>query len=200
MMSAIRLHSPGSYEVLTPTKVPKPNVQPGWLRIQVKAFGVNESELISRRASRRQTLPTRASAAANASASSMPSPNTATDGGAAGRDNDGRHGLQYRREQPRLHLVRDENAVPFASDLPWRLLGEVPEIFQTAYGSLHTGLALAGQASDLPADVFAHQLEVVAVGRVIPPLPRPMPGLPVLPGAPSAGERTRARKAVFFLD
>ena len=33
MMKAIRLDGPGSYKVLTPTKVPKPDVQPGWVRI-----------------------------------------------------------------------------------------------------------------------------------------------------------------------
>jgi NADPH:quinone reductase-like Zn-dependent oxidoreductase len=33
--------------------------------------------------------------------------------------------------------------IPFASDLPWEVIGAVPETLQTAYGSLTTGLDLS---------------------------------------------------------
>jgi NADPH:quinone reductase-like Zn-dependent oxidoreductase len=43
-------------------------------------------------------------------------------------------------------VVPRELLIPFASDLPWEVLGAVPETLQTAYGSLTTGLDLrAGQ-------------------------------------------------------
>ncbi|MFE9790045.1 hypothetical protein ACFYO7_32215 [Nocardia salmonicida] len=46
-MRAIRLTGPVTPDQLTVTDVPVPDVRPGWVRLQVKAFGVNESELIS---------------------------------------------------------------------------------------------------------------------------------------------------------
>ena len=48
-MQAIRLTGPGGYDALTISEVPKPSLEPGWVLIGVKAFGVNESEVTSRR-------------------------------------------------------------------------------------------------------------------------------------------------------
>src|SRR5690242_15471252 len=48
-MRAIRLTRPGGPDTLIPTEVPRPEVRPGWVRIRVKAFGVNESEVTSRK-------------------------------------------------------------------------------------------------------------------------------------------------------
>ena len=43
--------------------------------------------------------------------------------------------------------VPANQVIPFRSDLPWNTLGAVPEMLQTAYGSLHVGLqAVDGQS------------------------------------------------------
>src|SRR4029453_7941139 len=39
-------------------------------------------------------------------------------------------------------VVPRSQVIPFESELPWALLGAVPETLQTAYGSLTTGLDL----------------------------------------------------------
>ena len=74
-------------------------------------------------------------------------------------------------------LVREEHVIPFSSDLPWGVLGALPEMFQTAYGSLHTGLGLElGQSIlirggtstvGLSAITLAHELgaHVIATTR-----------------------------------
>jgi NADPH:quinone reductase-like Zn-dependent oxidoreductase len=46
-MHAIRLTGPVTPDRLTVTDVPVPDVRPGWVRIRIKAFGVNESEVTS---------------------------------------------------------------------------------------------------------------------------------------------------------
>lgn len=44
-------------------------------------------------------------------------------------------------------VVPRESVIPFRSDLPWSVIGQVPETLQTAYGCLTTGLDLqAGHA------------------------------------------------------
>ncbi|MFI2652065.1 zinc-binding dehydrogenase [Micromonospora fulviviridis] len=142
-MKAIRLDGPGSYEVLTPREAPRPVVQPGWVRIQVKAFGVNESEVTSRRgeSSPDFTYPRILGIECVGIVDAVAEDSTlevgqqvATMMGGMGRSIDGSY-AEYT-------LVREENVIPFTSDLPWGVLGALPEMFQTAYGSLHTGLAL----------------------------------------------------------
>lgn len=143
MMKAIRLDGPGSYEVLTPSEAPKPDVQPGWVRIQVKAFGVNESELTSRKGESDAdfTFPRILGIECVGIVDAVTEDSTlevgqqvATMMGGMGRSIDGSY-AEYT-------LVREEHIIPFASDLPWGVLGALPEMFQTAYGSLRTGLAL----------------------------------------------------------
>ena len=48
-MRAIRLTGPVDIDGLTVSDVPIPEVRPGWVRIRVMAFGVNESEVTSRK-------------------------------------------------------------------------------------------------------------------------------------------------------
>jgi NADPH:quinone reductase len=48
-MRAIVLSGPVAPDELTVTDMPVPEVRPGWVRIRIKAFGVNESEVTSRK-------------------------------------------------------------------------------------------------------------------------------------------------------
>jgi NADPH:quinone reductase-like Zn-dependent oxidoreductase len=47
-MRAIRVHEPGGPEVLRTEEIPPPQARRGWVRIQVKAFGLNRSEMFTR--------------------------------------------------------------------------------------------------------------------------------------------------------
>ena len=68
-----------------------------------------------------------------------PGTQVATLMGGMGRDFDGGYAGHV--------LVPAEQVVPFTSDLPWEQLGAVPEMLQTAYGSLVVGVrAAAGQS------------------------------------------------------
>ena len=177
-MRAIRLTSPVDLDGLIVSDVPIPEVRPGWVRIRVMAFGVNESEATSRKgeSSPDFTYPRIlgiecvgiVDAATDNSALKV-GQQVATMMGGMGRAIDGSY-AEYT-------LVREEDIIPFSSDLPWRVLGALPEMFQTAHGSLHTGLALKpGQSVlirggtstvGLSAIALAHELggHVIATTR-----------------------------------
>jgi NADPH2:quinone reductase len=146
-MRAIVVAEPGGVEKLVVIDVPLPKVRPGWVRIRVKAFGVNESEVTTRKglSSPDVTLPRVPGIEcvgvvdeAPADSGLRPGWQVATMMGGMGRSFDGAY-AQYT-------LVPVGQVIPFDSDLPWETLGALPEMCQTAYGSLSTGLDLrAGQ-------------------------------------------------------
>lgn len=142
-MRAVRLTGPGGYDVLTASDVPMPDVEPGWVRLQVKAFGINESEVISRQGgsgpdfSFPRILGIECAGVVDAVADGSrlhPGQQAITMMGGMGREIDGSY-AEYT-------LVREGNVIAFSSDLPWETIGALPEMLQTAHGSLTTGLAL----------------------------------------------------------
>ena len=52
-MKAVVIRKPGPPEVLTVAELPVPRPSAGWVLIQVKAFGLNRSELFTRQEVRR---------------------------------------------------------------------------------------------------------------------------------------------------
>ncbi|MET8849055.1 zinc-binding alcohol dehydrogenase family protein [Amycolatopsis sp. NPDC004625] len=170
-MRAVVLREPGPVENLELTELPRPAVKPGWVRIAVKAFGLNRSELHTRLGlAEGVTFPRvpgiEAVGIVDAGGAFAPGQQVATMMGGMGRTFDGGY-AEYT-------LVPESQVIPFRSDLPWEVLGQVPETLQTAYGSLTTGLdlkegqtllirggtsalgfATATLAKDLGATVFA---------------------------------------------
>jgi NADPH2:quinone reductase len=170
-MRAVVLREPGPVENLELKELPLPEVKPGWVRIAVKAFGLNRSELHTRLGlAEGVTFPRvpgiEAVGIVDAGAGFERGQQVATMMGGMGRTFDGGY-AEYT-------LVPESQVIPFRSDLPWEVLGQVPETLQTAYGSLTTGLdlevgqtllirggtsalgfATAALAKDLGATVFA---------------------------------------------
>lgn len=140
-MQAIRLTGPVEPEAMTVSEVPIPNVKPGWVRIRVKAFGVNESEVTSRKgeSSPDFTFPRILGIEGAGVIDAVADGSTFTPGqtvvtmmGGMGRAFDGSYA--------EFTLVPENQIIPFTSDLDWDVVGALPEMFQTAYGSLTTGL------------------------------------------------------------
>jgi NADPH:quinone reductase-like Zn-dependent oxidoreductase len=170
-MRAVVLREPGPVENLELTELPLPEVKPGWVRIAVKAFGLNRSELHTRLGlADGVTFPRvpgiEAVGIVDAGGDFTPGQQVATMMGGMGRTFDGGY-AEYT-------LVPENQVIPFRSGLPWEVIGQVPETLQTAYGSLTTGLdlqegqtllirggtsalgfATATLAKDLGATVFA---------------------------------------------
>ncbi|MEV6648873.1 zinc-binding alcohol dehydrogenase family protein [Amycolatopsis sp. NPDC051371] len=172
-MRAVVLREPGPVENLELTDLPLPEPEPGWVRIAVKAFGLNRSELHTRLGLAEGVTFPRVPGIeavgvvdADPDGEFEPGQQVATMMGGMGRTFDGGY-AEYT-------VVPKGQVIPFRSDLPWEILGQVPETLQTAYGSLTTGLdlergqtllirggtsalgfATAALAKDLGATVFA---------------------------------------------
>ena len=144
-MRAIVLSGPGPVDHLEMKELPIADPPPGWIRIAVRAFGLNRSELHTRLGlAEGVTFPRVPGIECvgtidAASDSGLPlGQQVAAMMGGMGRTFDGGY-AEYT-------IVPRTSIIPFHSELPWELLGAIPETLQTAYGSLTIGLDLqAGQ-------------------------------------------------------
>src|SRR5437868_4669071 len=145
-MRAIVLDAPGPPEALRVRELPVPTPADGWVLIHVEAFGLNRSELHTRQGlASGVTFPRVLGIEAAGVVAQCPGGEFAvgqqvvTMMGGMGRMFDGGY-AEYT-------CVPVGQVIPFASDLDWSTLGAVPEMLQTAYGSLTVGLdAQAGQS------------------------------------------------------
>jgi NADPH:quinone reductase-like Zn-dependent oxidoreductase len=145
-MRAVVLDGPGPPEALSIRELPIPTPEPGWVLIEVRAFGLNRSELQTRLGfAEGVTFPRVLGIEAAGLVAECPG-NEFPEGaqvaammGGMGRVFDGGY-AEYT-------CVPASQAITFRSDLDWPTLGAVPEMLQTSYGSLSVGLdARLGQS------------------------------------------------------
>jgi NADPH:quinone reductase len=131
---------PAPPDALVIRELPVPRPEPGWVLIEVKAFGLNRSELKTRLglADADVTLPRVLGIEATGVVAACPGGELAVGQqvaammGGMGRSFDGGYA--------EFTCVPVAQAIPFRSELPWTTLGAVPEMLQTAYGALTVGL------------------------------------------------------------
>lgn len=142
-MQAVVLSESGGIDKLLITDLPIPSTRPGNVRIRVKAFGVNESEVTSRKGlsdpdfKMPRVLGIECVGIVDEAPTGSgltPGQQVATMMGGMGRSFDGSY-AEYT-------LVPTTQVIPFETSLPWEMVGALPEMFQTAYGSLIKGLAI----------------------------------------------------------
>lgn len=138
-MRAVVVDQPGGPEVLQVRDVPVPRAQPGEVLVRVHAFGLNRSELHFRRGQAYSgSFPRIPGIEATGVVVDAPggelAPGTqvVTMMGGMGRVRDGGYAEHV--------LVPTSQVIPFRSELPWEVLGAVPEMLQTAFGSLAVGV------------------------------------------------------------
>lgn len=146
MMRAVVLEAPGPPEALVIRALPVPRPPTGWVLVQVKAFGLNRSELHLRQG-----------VAGNASFPRVPGieatgivaadPSGELEAGTPVMTMMGGMGREYDGGYAEYVCVPAGQLLPFSSSLDWPVLGAVPEMLQTAYGSLRTGVDLPQQGS-----------------------------------------------------
>lgn len=146
LMRAVILDRPGPPEVLQVRDVPVPTPGPGHVLIRVRAFGLNRSELHFRQGlAESGSLPRIPGIEATGVVASAPG--AALLEGAQVMTLMGGMGRAFDGGYAEYVLVPAEQVIPFRSALPWEQLGAVPEMLQTAYGSLTVGLqAQPGQS------------------------------------------------------
>ncbi len=144
-MRAAVIYEPGGPEVLKLEQRPVPAPQSGWILIKVKAFGLNRSELFTRQGhSPNVDFPRILGIEAVGVVEEAPGGEfragriVATAMGGMGRQFDGGYAEYTCVPAGQVQAVN--------TSLDWPTLGALPEMIQTAWGSLHTALELeAGQ-------------------------------------------------------
>ena len=141
-MKAAVIHEAGGPEVLKIERRAIPTPQNGEVLIRVKAFGLNRSELFTRQGHSPDVkfpriLGIEAVGVVEAAPGSafQQGEKVATAMGGMGRQFDGGY-AEYT-------CVPATQVQAFTSDLPWETLGALPEMLQTAWGSLVKSLRLA---------------------------------------------------------
>lgn len=138
MKAAVTVKAGGA-EVIQIQEVLKPKAKEGWVLIKVKAFGLNRAELFTR-----ENIPSIYSfpliqgiecvgeVEEDSSGTYKTGQSVAAVMGGMGRYFDGSYA-----EYVIVPLI---SVFPFESNLPWKILGALPEMFQTASGSLTQAL------------------------------------------------------------
>ena len=139
MMRAVIVDKPGGPEVLTVREVPRPTARAGQVLIRVHAFGLNRSELHFRRGQaytgsfpRIPGIEAAGVVVAAPGGEFAAGDQVITMMGGMGREFDGGYAEYV--------VVPAGQVIPFRSHLPWEILGAVPEMLQTANGSLTAGV------------------------------------------------------------
>ncbi len=141
MMKAAVMREPGGPEVLKVESIPVPTPGRGEVLIRVKAFGLNRSEMFTRQGhSPGVKLPRVLGIEAVGVVESAPGgefpegAKVATAMGGMGRNFDGGYA--------EFTCVPVTQVQAFETELPWETVGAVPEMLQTAWGSLFRALRL----------------------------------------------------------
>ncbi len=140
-MRAIVLDAPGPPEALTIRDLPVPEPTPGQVLIRVKAFGLNRSELHTRLGlADGVTFPRVLGIEATGVVEACPGGEFPV--GAQVFAMMGGMGRTYDGGYAEYTLVPATQVIRFHSDLPWSTLGAIPEMLQTAHGSMTVGLGV----------------------------------------------------------
>ena len=135
-MKAIVIYEPGGPEKLLFQEVPTPKVKPGWSLVQVKGFGINHSEIFTRKGlSPSVTFPRILGIECVGVIAGTTDPKRLPVGqkvisimGEMGRAFDGGY-AEYT-------LLPNDQIYPVSTELDWPTLAALPETYYTAYGSL----------------------------------------------------------------
>lgn len=140
-MKAAVIYAPGGPVQLQVEDRPMPVATDGTVLVRVRAFGLNRSELMTRKGyspgvkfPRILGIECVGEVVTDPSGKLQPGQQVAAFMGGMGRDFDG--GYAEYAALPAGILY------PFNSHLPWEVLGALPEMFQTVYGALYLALGI----------------------------------------------------------
>ncbi|MCZ6860039.1 MAG: zinc-binding alcohol dehydrogenase family protein [Alphaproteobacteria bacterium] len=138
-MKAAVTEKAGPPSVIKVRDVPVPEAKEGWVLIRIRVFGLNRSELFTRQGDspgvqfpRIQGIECVGEVENDPSGELSKGQKVAALMGEMGRAFDGGY-AEYT-------LVPQQIVFPFKSSLSWKILGAIPEMYQTVSGSLHQAL------------------------------------------------------------
>ncbi|MFN0064288.1 MAG: zinc-binding alcohol dehydrogenase family protein [Myxococcaceae bacterium] len=138
-MKAWRLYQPGGPDAFVLEEIARPTPAAGEVLIAVRAFGLNRSEWFTRigesptvKLPRVLGIECVGTVVHDSRGELAVGQRVAAMMGGMGRQFDGSY-AEYTS-------VPSSSVFPLKTDLPWEVLGALPEMLQTCHGSLHTGL------------------------------------------------------------
>ncbi|MDF2858543.1 MAG: alcohol dehydrogenase, partial [Neobacillus sp.] len=141
-MKAVVLEKPCMAEELVISEVPIPKVRPGWVLVKIKAFGINRSEIFTRKGDSPSVKLPRIIGIECVGEVEDPSDSSYVKGqrvismmGGIGRDFDGSY-AEYT-------LIPIDQVYAVDNNMDWAELAAIPEMYYTAYASLFKVLHLA---------------------------------------------------------
>ena len=141
-MKAAVLYHPGGAENFSVETRLVPEAQEGHVLIKVKAFGLNRSELMTRKGLSPSVLFPRV-LGIECVGEIVTDPLGIFRQGQKVAAVMGEMGRQFDGSYAEYTVLPKEIIVPFRSDLEWSTLGAIPEMFHTVSGSLHLALKIA---------------------------------------------------------
>lgn len=146
MMKAVVVEEAGAPDVLQIKQVARPEAKEGWVLVHVRAFGLNRSEMFTRQGhSPDVEFPRILGIEAVGEVENDP-------GGTYQKGQKvasvmGEMGRQFDGGYAEYALLPIEQIMPIESSLSWDILGAIPEMFLTVWGSLTESLEMqAGQS------------------------------------------------------
>ena len=135
-MKAVVIHEAGGPEKLIYEEVPTPTIKPGWSLVKIKGFGINHSEIFTRKGlSPTVKFPRVLGIECVGIIAKTTDPERLPEGqkvisimGEMGRDFDGSY-AEYA-------LLPNKQIYPINTTLDWASLAAIPETYYTAFGSL----------------------------------------------------------------
>src|SRR3954451_10250206 len=139
-MRAVVLDAPGPPDALEIRELPIPEPEPGWVLIEVKAFGLNHAELYSRLGMSGEDVTFPRVLGIEAAGLVAAAPGGEFEAGQQVVALMGGMGRHFDGGYAEYTCVPAANVIAFTSSLDWATLGAIPEMLQASYGSLTVGL------------------------------------------------------------
>jgi NADPH2:quinone reductase len=140
-MKAWRLHEPGGPNAFVLEEIPTPEPDQGRVLIKIGAFGINRSEYFTRIGDSPSVKLPRV-LGIECVGTVVAAPGGELEEGQRVAAMMGGMGREYDGSYAEYTSVPIENVFALETELPWEVLGALPEMLQTVHGSLHTGLGV----------------------------------------------------------
>jgi NADPH:quinone reductase-like Zn-dependent oxidoreductase len=183
-MQAVVVHEPGGPDVLRLEDCPIPSAHPGWVLVRVRAFGLNQSELLTRASGQSDAVRFPRVLGIECAGEVIDAPDSDLQPGGRIVALRGGMGRDYDGSYAQYALLPETRTIPVQSTLDWASLGALPESFGAAWATLEE-LKLHNNQSLLVHDCASSEgMAAIALAKER--------GLIVL-----AGTRQEAKRAVL---
>lgn len=136
IMKAVVIYEPGGPEKLQVTEVKKPEVKPGWSLVRVAGFGINHSEIFTRKGLSPSVAFPRILGIECVGTIEKTTDEYMLPVGKKMVSIMGKMGRAFDGGYAEFALLPNEQIYPIDSSLPWDELAAIPETGYTAFGSL----------------------------------------------------------------